>query len=188
MDKRAVWIAVLLVGGLFTPLIASAEMHPHARNGWTFGFNLGGGSAGLSFADTTSTDREVGGTANIRVGYAVTPSVVIGLEGLVWTREIEGVTWTLSVGGPAVTFYPGEQGFYLRGGIGSGSLDAEAGSVTVSKTGFGILAAAGYEWRLARTLALGPQVDFAWMDVGDELTGNFFAFSAALNWYWGSPR
>jgi hypothetical protein len=94
-----------------------------------------------------------------------------------------------------MTFYPGNVGFFVRGGVGFGSVSFEAqldegplAGFTLNKdeTGLGLLAAAGYEVRLSRKFALGPQVDYAYLFVGGDLvdSANFVNGSLQFNWYW----
>jgi hypothetical protein len=49
--------------------------------------------------------------------------------------------------------------------------------------GFGFLVGTGYEWRLGRKFALGPQFDYAYSKVNDNLSMNYFNFTMGLNWY-----
>ena len=160
--------------------------YPHNRDGVLLGFNAGGGSAGININGVDS-DREGGFGGNFRIAYAFNPQIAAGLEGSMWTKEVDNGTWTFSVGGPAVTFYPGGTGFLVRGGIGVGSVDysSESGGVTLSASddGFGFFVGTGYEWRLGEKFALGPQFDYAHASVNDNLSMNYFNFTLGLNWY-----
>jgi len=168
------------------PGMALAGAWPHDRDGWTLGLNLGGGTAGVNFSGF-DTNREGGAAGNFRVGYAFQNQFAVGLEGAAWTKNENDQTVTFSFGGPAFTFYPGSQGFYLRGGIGVGTAkwEAQDGGVTysVSDNGFGVLGAMGYEFRLARKFALGPQVDFNYAKVNDDLSVNYWNFTLGGSWY-----
>jgi hypothetical protein len=44
----------------------------------------------------------------------------------------------------------------------------------------------GYEWRLTQKFALGPQVEFVYLNIGGDLvdTANFFDATLGFNWYW----
>ena len=188
MSHRDRFAAVL---GLLLPLLvlpapAGAGQWPHERSGWLLGLNLGAGTAGVNVSGYDS-DREGGAAGNLRVGYAVQNQFAVGLEGNGWTKEVDNETWTFSFGGPSFTYYPGSQGFYLRGAIGAGTVkyEAESGGVTFSAkdSGFGVLGAVGYEFRLARKFALGPQVDFSYAKVNDDLSVNYWNFTVGGNWY-----
>jgi hypothetical protein len=188
MSHRDRFAAVLglLLPLLLVPALAGAGKWPHERDGWLLGLNLGGGTAGVNFS-SVDTEREGGGAGNFRVGYAFQNQFAVGLEGSAWTKNENDQTVTFSFGGPAFTYYPGSQGFYVRGAIGAGTAkwEAESGGVTysVSDTGFGAHGGMGYEFRLARKFALGPQVDFSYAKVNDDLSVNYWNFTVGGNWY-----
>lgn len=175
-----------MVLGLLLPALAAAGQWPHERDGVLLGLNLGGGSAGVT-VDSFDSDRETGAAASGRIAYAFDPQWAVGLEGNVWTKKVDNQTWTFSVGGVAATFYPGGSGFFVRGGIGSGrvELEVDTGSVqvTASDNGFGFLVGAGYEWRLTRKFALGPEISYAYADIADGFTLNYINTTVGLNWY-----
>ena len=90
-----------------------------------------------------------------------------------------------------MTYFPQNVGVYIRGGIGVAAASVEvqpSGGPTVSDTeyGFGMIGAAGYEWRLTRKFALGPQLQWAYLNIDDQVTESIDFFSATLqaNWYW----
>lgn len=179
----AMGVAVLSLGTASPSLAGS---WPHERDGIVLGFNAGGGSAGINVTGVDS-NREGGFGGNFRVGYAFSPQVAAGLEGNMWTKNVDNETWTFSVGGPAITYYPGATGFFVRGGVGVGTVDysLKSGGVTLSSSdnGFGFLGAMGYEWRLGKKFALGPEFDYAHAKVNDNLSMNYFNFTMGLNWY-----
>jgi hypothetical protein len=169
---------------------ASWAAHPHHRGGFFLGFNLGGGTADVN-VENADTDREWGGAGNLRIGGAIRNNLLLGAETSGWARNEGNETVTLSTICFAVTYYPGDQGFFLRGGMGFAgtSLEIDLGDDTTqskSETGFGILAAMGYEWRLTGKFALGPQVEFNYLNIGGDLvdTANFFDATLGFNWYW----
>jgi hypothetical protein len=185
--RRFITVAASVAALLLLPAgIATAGQWPHERDGVVLGVNLGGGSAGVNILGF-DLDREGGAAGNIRVGYAFQNQFALGLEGNAWTKEVDGVTWSFSVVGAAFTYYPSGQGFYVRGGIGSGKVEIKASSgsrsVTASDTGPGLLGAMGYEWRLSRTFALGPQVDYGYAKVNDDLSINYVNFTVGANFY-----
>lgn len=166
---------------------AWADIWEHERDGVVLGFNIGGGSAGLEVDNVGDSDRESGAAGSFRFGYAFRPEWAVGLESNAWTKEIDDETWTFSVAALGFTYYPNAAGFFLRGGIGFGSISAESdeGNFTVryEDNGIGILGGLGYEWRLTRRFALGPQVDFGYTDVGEGVSANYVNFTAGFNWY-----
>ena len=98
--------------------------------GWFLGGNIGLGTADINVTGE-STDRESGGAGNFRVGYAFQPAWTVGGEASVWTKKVDDVTWTFSVVSGSVTWFPNAEGFFVRGGIGVGKVEAQ-----VSGSGF----------------------------------------------------
>jgi len=179
-------IVLLAAGVLAIPALAGAQPHPNTRGpGWFIGFGIGGGSAGIS-ADGSSSDREGGVAGSFRGGYCFTNELGLGLETNGWSKEDSGVTTTFSTGGATLYYYPASQGLVLRGGLGFGSADvsASSGGVTVSasESGFGFTLGAAYEFRVARTFSIGPQVDYSWMTL-DDFDANYFMGALSFDWH-----
>lgn len=183
-SRTPVLAAALLALAIFA-VPAMAGTHPQNHNAWSIGFGIGGGSAGLSLDDIDAGDRETGGMGNFRVGYPLNEKVSLALEGNAWSKSENDVTVTFSATTVGAAFFPSE-GLVLRGGIGFGSSTAsyDAGSVTVSSTesGLGLHGAVGYDFRVARTFALGPQVDFGYTTF-DGGSANWFGLGLQFNWY-----
>jgi len=190
LKKILVLTALAMVTSLYAAN-AFAGSHPHDHHGFFIGFNLGGGTADISVPDGEDTDREWGGAANLRLGGAIKNNLLLGAETSGWARNENSTTVSLSTIVFAVTYYPGSEGFFVRGGAGFGGASTEvdlANDTTLSKhdTGFAMSAAAGYEWRLTKKFALGPQVEFVYLNIGGDLvdTANFFDATLGFNWYW----
>jgi len=187
MLAKKLGLTALTAALLLVPAIAAqAGQWPHERDGVVLGFNLGAGTAGVT-ASGYDSEREGGLGGSGRIGYAFSPELAVGLEGNFWTREVDGETWTFSVGAATLTYYPGAKGFFVRGGLGGGSMEFETqqGGVTFSASdnGFGFLLGTGYEWRLARKFALGPEIDYSYAKVNDDISLNYVNFTVGLNWY-----
>lgn len=180
---------ILLLACALTAAVtpALAGTHPPDRNGFMIGFGVGGGGASLD-----GSDREGGATGNFRIGYALRPDVVLHYEGAAWTRTFDepagDVTWSFSTNAAALTYYPPQSGLFVRGGIGFGTarVEVKTGNVKVShdETGLGLLAAAGWEFRLTRKFALAPQLGFAYQTLDGLDNSNFVDVSLGFNWYW----
>jgi hypothetical protein len=187
-SRHSVGVLATVLSILATSVVVpcAGATWPHERDGFILGFNLGAGSAGINLANVDS-DRESGLGGNGRVGYALSPQFALGLEGNFWTREVDGEEWMFSVGAITATYYPGAQGFYVRGGIGVGtmeySVDQGSFTLTASDDGFGLLMAAGYEWRLTRRFSLGPQLDYGYGKIDDDLSMDFLNVTAGMNWH-----
>lgn len=182
MNRKAIvaTVACLIMSPL--PALVSAETYAHTRDGWLIGFGVGGGSAGISDA----SDRQGGVTGSFRAGYAFQPQLSLELNSGFWTKSEGGATTTFDVSGAALDFYPGEGGLVLRGGLGFGSADVslDVGNQTLSasETGFGFLVGAGYEFRVLRSFAIGPEVEYGWTTLSSFDT-NFVNANLGLTWY-----
>jgi hypothetical protein len=186
-DRIPVLAGFLILSFCVAP--AFAGTHPHDRNGFMIGFGVGGGSVGIKNGD----GREGSVTGNFRIGYALRPDLVLAFEGNAWSKTFStdqgDLTWTFSTGTASVTCFPQNMGFFLRGGIGFGTanVELERNNVKISAddTGLGLLAAAGYEWRLTQKFALGPQVEFSYQNEGGDVeSSNIIAGGLNFNWYW----
>jgi len=185
----------MLVASSFLFLVAMpAAAQPHQRTGFFIGLGLGGGSDNEEYVGGES-QSEAGGVGNFRLGGALTPDVVLGLESTVFTRTVEfsdgsDARLTASVSALAVTWFPSHAGFYFRGGVGVARAQAEfsSGGITIEggENGLGLLVALGNEWRLTQKFALGPQAEFVFLNIdGDAVdTINYAALSAQATWYW----
>jgi len=189
--KSAVFMIVAILVMPLASGVSRAGDHPHQRSGFFIGFNVGAGSADIGFSDAEDTDREWGGNANFRLGGALKNDLLLGAESSAWAKDEDGTTVSLSTITFDVTYYPDDLGFFLRAGIGfaTSSVEVDFGgglTQTNDDTGFGLTAAMGYEWRLTGKFALGPQVEFAYLNVGGDVvdTANFFDATLGFNWYW----
>jgi len=86
-----------------------------------------------------------------------------------------------------LSYYPAAvPGLSVHGGVGSGTTDLtlKVGNVSISgsDSGLGFTAGAGWEFRVARTFALGPKVDFGWMTLSD-FDANYINGGLAATWY-----
>jgi len=186
MKAKSGFISIALVVAACVPSLCAAQgPYPSTRQGWLVGFGVGGGAAAVT-ANGNSSDREGGVAGSFRAGYAFQPQLSLELNSNGWSKEENGATLTFSVATAAVNYYPAQTGLVLRGGIGFGSADAtvRVNNVTITGTesGFGFTVGAGYEFRVTRTFALGPQVDFGWMTL-DSFDANYVNLGLAFNWY-----
>lgn len=178
-------LVAALVLTLATAATAVAATYPHNHNGWSIGLGLGGGTAGLSVDGAGDSDREGGVTGNFRLGYPLNEKVSLALESNAWTKSEDDATVTFSATTFGAAFFPSE-GLVLRGGLGFGNsrFSAEIGNTTVSttETGFGVNGGIGYEFRVARTFAVGPQADFGYASF-DGGSANWFGIGVQGTWY-----
>jgi hypothetical protein len=188
--------AVLVIALISMACMASPASagQPHQRNGFFLGFGMGAGSAGWE----GTTDRTGGFVGNFRIGYAPAPEVTVGLESSSWLKQETvgtidlNLLYTVTTFG--VTYFPGQNGLFLKGGIGFASANFETvvtlpglgtGKGELNDTGLGLLGATGYEWRLTEKFAIGPEIELAYLNVGGAFkTANYVSASLMLNWYW----
>lgn len=131
----------------------------------------GYGSAGVS-CDGCDGAREGAFAGSFKLGGTLSDKVLLGVESNGWIKEQEGITLTLGSFTGTVTFYPqASSGFFLKGGVGLSyiSTDFSEGSfsVSVSKTGWGVLAGVGYDLRVGRNISLTPAVNYYYGKPGD---------------------
>jgi hypothetical protein len=180
--------AFLLSAVLATNALAAADSSatwPHERQGWVLGFGVGAGSAGLSIHGNLG-NRETGATGSFLLGNMFTPEFALEVSANGWTRSEQGATvaftnFTLGLG-----YYPGAGPVLLRAGAGFGNIDfsGQISGEALSRTegGFSLNAAAGYEFRMLRTLAVGPLVTYNYISTTSFST-NWVDAEVALNWY-----
>ena len=192
---HVIGLAFLVLAVQFVAAPALAGNHAHARDGFYLGLGLGWGNAGAE-VQGLNPDRANSGSGNFRLGWALNERVTVGLENTTWIKDydISGTGANLELTGTvttfAVTVFPHNIGFYLRGGIGvaTGSAKITSGSFTFddTETGFGALASFGYEWRLTPKFALGPQFQYAYLNIDGDGTESvdFVSLTAQATWYW----
>ncbi|HEX5132195.1 MAG TPA: outer membrane beta-barrel protein [Candidatus Krumholzibacteria bacterium] len=192
--------AFVALAALAVPRPVHAE--PHVRNAWFLGVGYGGGWADVQIGDLT-TDPEWSGLLNARAGYALRQDLLLGGEYTRWAKDyayvkLEGdvpVTLTLSGITAAVTYFPGNAGFMLRGGVGVSvaSVDVRPPdtidfpvSGKSSENGIAMLAAMGYEARVSEKFALGLEFDVAYLGIGGDVIDHAYLYglNLQLNWYW----
>jgi len=195
MRKGLMALIVVFAGVLHGAGVAHAGSNDHSRSGFFIGFGAGIGNAGAEVAGL-DPERANSFSGNFRMGWSVAPTWTMGLETSTWfkTYDVTGTNAQLSLTGTvttfAATFYPGNMGLYLRGGVGVATgtvkIDVANNSIDETETGFGSLAAVGYEWRLTQKFALGPQLQYAFLNISGD--GNdhvdFASATVQLTWFW----
>jgi hypothetical protein len=192
--KIAAALVLCIIYTICSAAPAPAE-RPHQRSGFFIGFGLGGGSAQWE----GSAGRDGGGVGNFRVGYAVAPNWTVGLESSSWVKREDGgvigdLTLIYNVSTFGATYFPGNGGTFLKGGVGFAAASVEDigylpgfgnSKYEIDQSGFGFLAAAGYEWRLTDKFAIGPEIEFVYLSVGDPFKdANYMSATVMMDWYW----
>ena len=170
-------VAIGALGVMMLPTKGWAD--PQTRDGFFIGLGLGTGSAGQgSFG--ASGNRESGSGVGFRLGWTLNPRVAIGIENGSWFKSDEQGSTTLAITTAAVSIFPVE-GLVLRGGVGAG---AEKGVGDGGDFGMSWTIGTAYEFRIARSFAIGPQIDYSRIDLpyyDDSI--NYYLIGLSTNWY-----
>jgi hypothetical protein len=154
---------------------AAGHGRSQEREGFWIGFGAGYGSASASASCEGCSgdgDREGSFTGFLKLGGTVNPQILVGAESNVWVKSQDNVTLTLGSLAGTVTYYPVlSSGFFLKAGVGlsymSTDLGASGATVSVSKTGWGLLAGVGYDLRVGRMISLTPSFNYYYGKPGD---------------------
>jgi hypothetical protein len=167
-----------------------------------YGLNLGYGSTQAKAYDVgnaTQLESPWQGdfTGALRVAFAPNETFTYGLDFSGWvdrtlTYNDERVDTRVFYFLLQAHWFPGGQGFYVRGGVGAGSLGLtyrDIVTVSKSKGGFCWGAGAGYEIRVSDTFAIGAAYDYRWISVGefagvfDDTQAATQAVTMSFTWY-----
>jgi hypothetical protein len=180
---RKQWLGCFALGAVWLLASSASAGHPQDRQGFWIGLGGGYGSADASCDDCEGGEREGSFTGFVKLGGTLNERVLLGVETNLWMKEEEDVTLTLGSFTGTVTFYPqASSGFFLKAGFGASYVDTDFNlgtlSVTVSKTGWGVLAGIGYDLRVGRNVSLTPSVNYYYGQPGDLA----FDGEELLNW------
>jgi hypothetical protein len=163
---------IAALGGLscaiagFAPASAAAEADQSYSpwSHWYVGTGLGVGSGAkfklngqsVSFDDALrgATDKSSLVAGNIvNAGVALTPSLLVGLSVSFVSQigKINGNDAHMQISNilATATWFPAEQGFFVRGGAGPSSILIDNGTTSNTTGGFGFLVGAGYAYQIA---------------------------------------
>ena len=165
---------IAAIGGLscaiagFAPAAVGAEGPPDKSEGrglgWYVGTGIGAGfgakfklnGRSVSFDDAMqgATDKSPLVALNIvNGGVALTPSLLVGFSGsaVAMTGKILGNDAQMQINNyfAAVTWFPAERGFFVRGGGGPSSILINNGTTSTRTGGFGLLVGGGYALQVA---------------------------------------
>jgi len=183
----------LLVGS------ASAGGYSHIRDAWVYGLNLGWGWTQVGAHDV-GNDFKVNSpwagdfSGALRVGFCPSENFSYGIDVSGWADyagRFDTRAFSFLLQGH---LYPGGQGFYMRGGVGLGSLGVtQRGTafpvISKSSGGFAWGIGTGFEARVSPNFAIGVAYDYRWIGVGeltdqvDDVTAGTQSVTLSLNWY-----
>jgi hypothetical protein len=176
---------------------AAAQSAASQHQGFTVSFGLGAGSADFSYQNV-SGDRVAGPSGYLRLGGAVTPSLIIAGETHGWTRSEGSVTSRVGYLMAVAQWYPqATGGFHLLGGLGMGMIAEEDTDPSfpseLESVGGALQLGIGYDVRMSRNFSLTPYVNFLGMGggepkingsgVGGTLSSNVVQFGLGFSWH-----
>jgi len=164
------------VGIAGAPALA-LDLGGHVRDGTVVGVTMGAGWSKLEYTPSgggkTTTGTESAFSGGARVGWAKSDNLIYSLGMYGWKRSYGGTGASVSALHflAEVSWFPRGEGFWLRGGIGGGSLDLTIylpgpGPVSERKGGWNYALGAGYEFRVSDGTAIGLCYDFRYVDIG----------------------
>jgi opacity protein-like surface antigen len=197
---------ILLTAVLLVVTASSAfaiDLGGHDRDGTVFGLTLGYGWNSIEFTPTGGTTLDSGNigtfSGGARIGWAPSDYFIgsIGFHG--WKKSYYTLNYT-STSASLYHFildgawFPRGEGFWIRGGIGIGTLDFNAtaplawDSLIFNESAMTLLAGAGYEFRVADEAAIGFAYDYIYLPVGDfagftDVTSTSHSLSLSINFY-----
>jgi hypothetical protein len=159
------------------------DLGGHDRDGVTIGVAMGAGWNKMDFSIPTTggdvlqyeTATTVDFQGGINVGWARSDHLMgtIGFYGWKeggWVGGGNPLTVTTFHFLAEAYLFPRGQGFWLKGGVGAGTLDftavTPAERITFQEGGWNFVAGAGYEFRVADTAAIGFAYDYRYLTVG----------------------
>jgi opacity protein-like surface antigen len=214
VDAARLCRVLLLFASLLTALLAAPARHAcalesHTRDGWVAGIGFGFGRAKIQGGEALNrldTGWEEGTTPRLRIGHMLGKRVMIGYEQFQWFDEQGFGTTALRVSaqtyGAALTFYPGNPagetgGIYLRAGAGFanariavmedaiGGVDSTHHEDHLDEAGTSFMLGGGYEFRIAKPVALGVDVTAHNHAIGKQYFDEiwFVPVTVGLTWY-----
>jgi hypothetical protein len=167
----------------FAPAAIGAEGTPPEADksgsrirGWYVGTGVGPGFGAkykLNGQSITFDDRWQGATDKsplialniVNAGIALSPKLLFGFSGSAVGQmgKIAGNDAHLQINNyfAALTWFPAEQGFFVRGGGGLSSILIDTGAASDRARGFGVLLGAGYALQVARHHNITFTVDYS---------------------------
>lgn len=187
MSRR---IRPALAGTLAALVLAAAPAAAQApqRDGFWLGLGGGGGSA-IRCEECAGETRMRSGVVTMEAGWSPSERLLYGVDLTYWGKTFArgGAKRTLelyNLSFTALLFPSARSGFFLKGGVGFAYADTEfrddAGTSTLSDSGFGAIAGLGYDIPLGRRLAVTPAVSYMFGVTADSMKHDVFAATIAL--------
>lgn len=178
MTMRSFSFGTILWGLLgITCLPASAlDLGGHDRDGTVIGGNVGLGRNDVQYftpAFAGTTDPQIDLCGGLSLGWADSDAMLISLAIYGWKEGFQGqgeqMTVTAFNGLAELTWFPGGEGFWIRGGFGIGYMDFALARlpylIEFKETGWAWSAGLGYELRIQPNVAAGLAYDYRKLQV-----------------------
>ena len=136
------------------PATLAAEPERNPRKGFWLNLGFGYGSMGCEACDGRTGSL----TGGLALGGALSQKVLLGVGVNGWTKEEFDAKVTVGTLAAVIRFYPSATGgFFLLGGLGLGTIRAEASTVgSATETGVGAVLGLGFDIRLGGNVSLTP--------------------------------
>ncbi len=153
----------------------SAQQAPRPQ-GFFIGFGAGWSSLGYSCDGCTGTSRSSGVAVQVRLGKALSPSLLVGADVESWNKT-EGGKWAKTAAWTAAAYwYPmPSNGLYLKGGVGLATINGTISGYAISGTGVALTGGLGYDWPISKAIYLTPTASYFYGSIGDVNTGSVTA-------------
>jgi hypothetical protein len=177
---------LVMLGGFVVPPVARAA----DRDG---PFIDVGGALGAGWASVPGAERQAsGGAADVFFGHSWTGPLSWAIDAHVWWHSQDTTRTELSVAGPALAWRPHPSGPLVRLTAGLAYehqiLEFAQTSEDLRTDGFGLSAMAAYEFRVAKSVAIGPQLEFNQLWLGAGASTCYWAAVAEVTFYIPSQR
>jgi opacity protein-like surface antigen len=175
--------ALLIAAVLLVSTSASAlDLGGHDRDGTVLGLTFGHGWNSVQFTQDKGSSLDTGSkstfTGGVRVGWAPSDYFIgsIGFYG--WKKSYYPYNYTST----SISqynfmlegyFFPMGEGFWIKGGVGRGTLDVYAkapiqfNDIIFNEKNWAWSTGAGYEFRVADEVGIGLSYDLIYLPVGD---------------------
>jgi hypothetical protein len=183
------------------PGVPAPPLRPaKTRGSWYIGFGLGSGNGSISDDSGTHPFKDYVGadpmnlSFNFNVGATLTPSLLLGFEGgavaALSSTEVEpGVRDTqiqTNYYDAALTYFPMERGFFVKGGLGLSTLVWDLDSAgSNSWSGYNVMGGVGYAWWLGQSFNLVASLDGtkAWYGSDGPDSTQGWSLQLGFEWY-----
>lgn len=157
-------------GVFYSPEILAGEKN--SRKGFTFGLGVGPGYLQSGFGGSG-----FGMMGDLRFGFGISEQFLIFLEqnSAFGFNITDGIRTSFSVA--SQIFVTPDSGFYLRPSVGVGGI----GNFFDGGAGIAGGLAVGHEWRLGKSFALSPELQFDYLRAGGA---NHYNYGAVLDLKW----